>query len=396
MTPPHSIYTMHANKRGGCAVMDFGIIYEMQRPTPDGVVDEKALIDETIEQCVLADRMGFDYLWFVEHHFLTTFSGSSAPEVIIGALSRLTERIRLGFGVVVLPHEHPIRVAEKVAMADHLSDGRIEFGTGRSNSYEQQGFEVDPRDTRAIWDEALDVVCGIWRERGEFQWEGKFWNIPPRRIHPKPLQSPHPPIWVAAMQPETYTLAAEKGLGVLAFSSEAPANYTEHIERYRKDIQNAAPVGGTINAQWGNFTIGYCGEDNEAAQDLGAAAIRSFFGPNRPYVQGRRDVYKNLLEAWGGLPDHLQREFDNFLIGSASQDADDAARAIWEKLDPAMLAERGIIIAGDPDSCAAGVRAHQACGADQVLMVMQSDMIPHDKVLRSIDLFGQEVIPMFR
>ena len=399
LTPTPAVYTMHNDSTptsaGECR-MDFGIIYEMQRPTPNGIVDEKALIDETIEQCVLADRMGFDYLWFVEHHFLTTFSGSSAPEVVIGALSRLTKKIRLGFGVVVLPHEHPIRVAEKVATADHLSDGRIEFGTGRSNSYEQQGFEIDPRDTRAIWDEALDVVCGIWQEQGEFQWKGKFWNIPPRRIHPKPLQSPHPPIWVAAMQPETYTLAAEKGLGVLAFSSEAPANYTQHIQQYRKDIQNAAPVGSAVNDKWGNFTIAYCDEDNQAAQNLGAAAIRSFFGPDRPYVQGRRDVYKNLLEAWGGLPDHLQREFDNFLIGSASQDTDDAARAIWEKLEPAMLAERGIIIAGDPESCATGIRAHQECGADQVLMVMQSDMIPHDKVLRSIDLFGREVIPTFK
>lgn len=376
--------------------MDFGIIYEMQRPAPDGVVDEKALIEETIEQCVLADRVGFDYLWFVEHHFLSTFSGSSAPEVIIGALSRLTKRVRLGFGVVVLPHEHPIRVAEKVAMADHVSGGRIEFGTGRSNSYEQQGFGVDPRDTRAIWDEALDVVCGIWRERGEFRWQGNFWNIPPRRIHPKPLQSPHPPIWVAAMQPETYTLAAEKGIGVLAFSSEAPVNYTEHIRRYRQNVKGANPVGDVVNDKWGNFTIGYCGEDNAEAQKLGADAIKSFFGPDRPYTQGRRDVYKNLLEAWGGLPDHLQREFDNHLIGRASEDADDAARAIWEKLEPATLAERGVIIAGDPESCATGVRVHEACGADQVLMVMQSDMIPHEKAMSSIHLFGREVIPSFK
>ena len=376
--------------------MDFGIIYEMQRPTPDGVVDEKALIEETIEQCVWADRVGFDYVWFVEHHFLTTFSGSSAPEVIIGALASLTKRIRLGFGVVVLPHEHPIRVAEKVAMADHVSGGRIDFGTGRSNSYEQQGFEIDPRDTRAIWDEALEVVCGIWREKEEFQWEGSFWNIPPRRIHPKPQQSPHPPIWVAAMQPETYTIAAEKGLGVLAFSSEAPVNYTEHIKEYRENIKNAKPVGDVVNDKWGNFTIGYCGEDNEEAQKLGADAIKSFFGPDRPYVQGRRDVYKNLLEAWGGLPDYLQREFDNFLIGNASESDDDAARAIWEKLEPATLAERGVIIAGDPESCATGIRVHEACGADQVLMVMQTDMIPHDKVMTSIDLFGREVIPMFK
>ena len=155
-------------------------------------------------------------------------------------------------------------------------------------------------------------------------------------------------------------------------------------------------MGDVVNDKWGNFTIGYCGEDNVEAQQLGADAIRSFFGPDRPYVQGRRDVYKNLLEAWGGLPDHLQREFDNFLIGAASETEDDAARAIWEKLEPATLAERGIIIAGDPESCATGIRAHEESGADQVLMVMQTDMIPHDKVMTSIDLFGREVIPMFK
>jgi alkanesulfonate monooxygenase SsuD/methylene tetrahydromethanopterin reductase-like flavin-dependent oxidoreductase (luciferase family) len=376
--------------------MDFGIIYEMQRPSPDGVVDEKALIEETIEQAVLADKMGFDYVWFVEHHFLTTFSGSSAPEVMIGALSRLTEKIRLGFGVVVLPHEHPIRVAEKVAMADQLSGGRVDFGTGRSNPYEQQGFEIDPRDTRAMWDESLNIVPAIWQEKGEFQSEGKFWNIPPRRIHPKPLQTPHPPIWVAAMQPETYGIAAEKGIGVLAFSSEAPANYTEHIKQYRENIKKANPVGGAVNDKWANFTIGYCGEDNETAQKLGADAIKSFFAPDRPYTQGRKDVYKNLLEAWGGVPEYLQKEFDTQLIGRASDSDDDAARAIWEQLDPSTLAERGIVIAGDPDSCAAGVRVHEACGADQVLMVMQCDKIPHDKVMSSIDLFGREVIPQFR
>ena len=315
--------------------MDFGIIYEMQRPTPDGVVDEKALIEETIEQCVLADRVGFDYVWFVEHHFLTTFSGSSAPEVIIGALASLTKRIRLGFGVVVLPHEHPIRVAEKVAMADHVSGGRIDFGTGRSNSYEQQGFEVDPRDTRAIWDEgARGGVRHLAREGGVFQWEGSFWNIPPRRIHPKPQQSPHPPIWVAAMQPEDlHHRGGERGWESSPFSSEAPVNYTEHIKEYRENIKNAKPVGDVVNDKWGNFTIGYCGEDNEERPRSWARNAIKFVSsaPDRPPMcRGRRDVYKNLLEAWGGLPDHLQREFDNFLIGNASESDDDAARAIWE------------------------------------------------------------------
>ena len=112
--------------------MSFGLAYQMQRPT----LDDHAVVEETIEQCILADEMGFDYVWFVEHHFLTTFSSSPCPEVIFGALSRLTKRIRLGFGVVILPYHHPIRVAERVAMVDQLSHGRVDFGTGRSAPFE--------------------------------------------------------------------------------------------------------------------------------------------------------------------------------------------------------------------------------------------------------------------
>ena len=108
--------------------MKFSLAYEMQRP----MLNDHAVIEETIEQCILADEMGFDAVWFVEHHFLTTFSESPCPEVIFGALSRLTKRIRLGFGVSVLPYHHPVRVAERVAMVDQLSHGRVEFGTGRS------------------------------------------------------------------------------------------------------------------------------------------------------------------------------------------------------------------------------------------------------------------------
>ena len=178
--------------------MQFGLAYEMQRPT----LDDHAVVEETIEQCILADEMGFDYVWFVEHHFLTTFSCSPCPEVIFGALSRLTKRIRLGFGVVILPYHHPIRVAERVAMVDQLSHGRVDFGTGRSAPYEQTGMGIDPRYTRDMWEESLTMIPKIW-ESDTFEWEGQFWNVPPREILPKPYQKPHPPIWVAALQPAT-------------------------------------------------------------------------------------------------------------------------------------------------------------------------------------------------
>ncbi|MDE0207369.1 MAG: LLM class flavin-dependent oxidoreductase, partial [Candidatus Tectomicrobia bacterium] len=168
--------------------MKLSLAYEMQRP----VVDDHAVIEETIEQCVLADEMGFDTIWFVEHHFLTGFSMSPCPETIFGALSRLTKRIRLGFGVVILPYHHPVRVAERVAMIDHMSGGRVDFGTGRSAPYEQTGMGIDPRDTRDMWEESLSMIPKIW-EDGMFEWEGRFWNVPARDVRPKPYQQPHPP-----------------------------------------------------------------------------------------------------------------------------------------------------------------------------------------------------------
>ena len=111
--------------------MKFGLLYEVQRSMTDNKVDENLAYKETLEQCALADEMGFDYVWFVEHHFLTGFSASPCPEVMFGALSQRTKRIRIGFGVSILPYHHPVRVAERVAMVDQLTDGRVEFGTGR-------------------------------------------------------------------------------------------------------------------------------------------------------------------------------------------------------------------------------------------------------------------------
>ena len=200
--------------------MKFGLLYETQRAMEGDKVDENLLYRETLEQCAFADQMGFDYLWFVEHHFLTGFSASPCPEVLLGALSQITKRIRLGFGVSILPYHHPVRVAERVAMVDQLTNGRVEFGTGRSSAYEQTGMGIDPRDTREMWEESITMISQIWQSE-EFSWEGRFWNVPPRRVLPKPYQKPHPPMWVAGLQPSTYELAAEMGLGVLFSASFA-------------------------------------------------------------------------------------------------------------------------------------------------------------------------------
>ena len=143
--------------------MKFGLLFECQRPFQGNEVDWNSLYKETLEQCELADQMGFDSVWFVEHHFLMGFSGSPCPEVLLGALSQRTKDIRIGFGVSILPTQNPVRVAERVAMVDQLTDGRVEFGTGRSNAYEQTGLGIDPRETRDRWEEALSMIVKIWQ-----------------------------------------------------------------------------------------------------------------------------------------------------------------------------------------------------------------------------------------
>ena len=384
--------------------MQFSLAYEMQRPT----LDDHAVVEETIEQCILADEMGFDAVWFVEHHFLTTFSSSPCPEVIFGALSRLTKNIRLGFGVVILPYHHPIRVAERVAMVDQLSHGRVDFGTGRSAPYEQTGMGIDPRFTRDMWEESLSMIPKIW-ESETFQWEGKFWNVPPREILPKPYQKPHPPIWVAALQPATYQLAAEKGIGVMALGVAAPSILEPHISAYRETIKNANPVGAFVNNQWLSSCFGLCGEDNKATRELCTQSLKTFFGPGRPYVQDQKDVYSKLLEQWGGVPDHLTQNFSRYVEiqgvdggngsnGSAVDLSGGSALAqkIWEEFDADTLAERGVIVAGDPESCIEAVKLHEATGVDQIQFLMATETVGHADVMKSIEMFGKHVIPAFK
>ena len=381
--------------------MQFGLAYEMQSPT----LDDHAVIEETIEQCIFADEMGWDYVWFVEHHFLTGFSMSPCPEVIYGALSRLTKRIRLGFGVVVLPYHHPVRVAERVAMVDHLSKGRVDFGTGRSAAYEQTGMGIDPRDTRDMWEESLTMVPKIW-ESDMFEWDGRFWKVPPRKVLPKPYQQPHPPIWVAALQPSTYELAAQKGIGVMALGISAPSILEPHVKAYKENIKKANPVGKYVTNQWLSATMGYCGEDNQEARELCASSLKTFFGPDRPYLQDQKDVYQKLIEQWGGVPDHLKQNFVRYISDDEKQSGDGEGldlsgggalvQQIWRDLDADTLVERGVIVAGDPESCIRAVKQHEATGVDQLQFLMATDTIPHEKVMKSIEMFGKHVIPEFK
>jgi len=205
---------------------------------------EQRAYDEAFEQIQLADKLGFHTTWHVEHHFREGRSHSPAPEVIIGALSKCTENLRLGFGVTLMPHAFtpPMRVAEKVATADILSKGRVEWGTGRSTPMEQIAFGVDREASRDQWQEAIQAVVGMW-ESEYFEYHGKFLDFPRRMVTPKPYQDPHPPCWMAATSDGSAAVAGSLGLGLLSFSIMQPIQkMAKHIEGYRKGAAQAKPL----------------------------------------------------------------------------------------------------------------------------------------------------------
>ena len=180
--------------------MKFGIFYEHQLPRPWSEGSEQRLFQEALDQIELADRLGIDYAWEVEHHFLEEYSHSAAPEVFLAAASQRTKYIRLGHGIVLMPpsYNHPARVAERIATLDLVSNGRVEFGTGESASRaELEGFGIDPATRRAQWRETVEQTANLLAMDPYPGFEGKFFSMPCRNLVPKPVQRPHPPLWVA-------------------------------------------------------------------------------------------------------------------------------------------------------------------------------------------------------
>ena len=185
--------------------MKFGIIYELCRPLPfDGFLSEEDTFWQAVEQIVLAEAVGFDVVWAVEHHFLEGYSLSSAPEVFLAAVAQHTTRIRIGHAVRLLPppFNHPVRSAEMAATLDIMSRGRLEMGMGRSITEEELGgFGVATEDSRPMLDEVMPEIVKMWTTDEYPGYSGRHFSMPPRKVLPKPLQQPHPPLWMACTQP---------------------------------------------------------------------------------------------------------------------------------------------------------------------------------------------------
>ena len=365
-------------------VLKFGYFNQLQHPKPWSSDDpDYDLTWNAVKQAVQAEAVGFHSYWQTEHHFYREIGHSAAPEVFLAALAQHTKTIRLGTGVVVLPCNHPYRVAEQISTLDILSNGRVEFGTGRGASiYHIEAFGVTQEESRDVWEEALGVICSLFLNDKFPGHDGKYFkNLPPRHLTPKPVQKPHPPLWVAATQPSTFELAAKKGLGVLGLTTIAPEDLNEAVQAYRQAQKSCTPIGGFANHKIAAYSLAFIDSDDRRGRDIACAGARWYLGDNNAELQALRfnTVTQGITNQYHA--EIIQRGKDRLgIIRSRTND---------------QLIDEGIVIGGNPDTVCRSIEKWAKVGIDEILLMMQLGYTSHDQVMRALELFGNYVIPRF-
>lgn len=349
--------------------MQFGIFYEHQIPRPWKEGDEHRLYKEALDQVEVADRLGIEFAWEVEHHFLEEYSHSSAPEVFLAACSQRTKNIRLGHGIVQMPpnFNHPARVAERIATLDLVSDGRVEWGTGESSARQElEGFGINYMEKRDMWIEATRECAKMMCMSPYPGYKGKYFSMPHRSLVPKPLQKPHPPLWVACSNRDTIRLAAKLGIGALTFAFVDPSEAKYWVEEYYNVFKNECePIGRTVNPNVAMVTGFMCHENSQVAVERGLEGFQFFgYALAHYYITGT----------------HLPGRTD-----------------IWQEFQekgPSLGGPTGGI--GSPDEVRANLGEFEEMGVDQVIFIQQAGNNQHEHIIESLDLFADRVLPDFK
>ena len=363
--------------------MKLDIMYEIDAPKPwDGEhpygqrnAEQKAY-KNTLEQVRLADQVGFNTVWLVEHHFREGRSHCPASDVVHGAFSQITENIRLGFGVCLMPHEFtpPMRVAEKVATVDVLSGGRVEWGTGRSTPMEQMAFGVDIERSKEKAQAAIKSVVGMWGEE-YYEEHSEFLDFPRRMVTPKPVQDPHPAPWMAATSEGSSELAGSLGMGLLSFAILQPvSSMAKTIGAYRDAAAKAQPITKVRNDRVAAYTLAHCAPTMSKAEENDVWESVWWW-------------YHNLAQftlewEFSHLPQDQQDKYFPFLKQHADGD-----------FDPRAFNDMDMIIVGDPDQCMEKVLKYESIGVDQLICYQTFGHLEHEAVMQSIELLGKEIAP---
>ncbi|WP_228853306.1 LLM class flavin-dependent oxidoreductase [Aegicerativicinus sediminis] len=358
--------------------MKFGIFIDLQLPRPWNEGDEKELFHQALEQVELADKLGIDYVWAQEHHFLEEYSHSSAPEVFLAACSQRTQKIRLGHGIVLMSpkYNHPVRIAERLSTLDILSNGRLDWGSGESGSrLELEGFGIDFVDKRPMWAESLRETAKMMSMTPYPGYKGTYFSMPHRNVVPKPVQKPHPPIWAACSNRDSVKMSAQLGIGALTFAfinaEEAKFWVDEYYETFKKECD---PIGQAVNPNIAMLTGFMCHKDADRAVELGYEGAQYFaFGLGHFWRDGIHKPGKtNLWEQFKNRP--------------TTQD----------KLLERERKKAGMTGIGSPEQLIKNFRALENAGVDQLILLHQCGKYKHEHICESLKLFASEVLPEFK
>ncbi|MGW8378048.1 LLM class flavin-dependent oxidoreductase [Streptomyces sp. ODS28] len=355
--------------------MKFSLFFEMQLASPTRE-SERRIFHDSVEQAVLADQLGYHAVWAVEHHGLREYAHSSAPEVFLSYVAARTENIRIGHGVTLTAHRynHPIRIAERVATLDILSNGRVNWGSGKSGTRtEQHAFETDIPSLADQWLEAQRLIPRVWCE-DVVEWKGDFFRIPPTQVVPKPVQEPHPPMFAACSTPSSSVQAGELGLGSLNFSAGTQKKLTQRVRRYREAVAAAEPAGEAVTDHYACTPMSTVLEDDRRACAYGFRGASFFWQSQMKYYGGEQRPLGPLDADAGPLSE------------------EDLQRAMDERLAP-DTPMTGVI--GSPEVCRKQIERFEEAGVDELILVMQMGTVPHEVVMESIRTFGEQVLPHF-
>lgn len=354
--------------------MRFDLFYELAVPDFTGLNDRQ-VFTQSLDEIALADGAGFEGVWLVEHHFYHQYSHSSAPETFMGAITQRTERMRIGHGIVLLPFKHPVMVAERVATLDVISGGRIDVGVGRGLSpLEYEAFGGLMEESRARVDESVEILRRCWADR-PFSFDGRFWSLPEIDVVPKPLQKPHPPLWTAAVTPDTFVRAADQGFGVLAGPFKPLFMVAEDRDRF---AARCLELGRDPRQLGFGMTLGVVvHEDHARAREIAERNIRWF--------------YEQLLRLTGPALERGGESYRYYREELATLRALTGGTPSLDALDAA-----GMVIAGSPEYVIDRFRKLANTGIDHVLCAVAAGGVPHADALHTIELMGEHVIPALR
>ena len=330
---------------------------------------------ELVEQAIHAEKWGFDSFGVSEQHYAIGGISTSCPEVLFAYLFSLTKTLRFAHAITLMPKSvnHALRIASRTAVQDILSDGRIELGIGRGNTtLALRAFGVDLDHSRAEVHEGIQVLKKAFTE-DPFMFYGEHYRVPPRSLIPKPIQSPHPPMYMAATSPESHTMAAGLGIGVFSWSNYMGYEpLAESIAAYNKAADAEEGIGNYVDRRRvGALLQAYCAESDEVAREEAGAG-------NVKWLQIALDGYPRLAKV-----------AESYAYMAKVQEVSEKATNLEY-----FQESSGSAVFGSPESCIRSIEKLQDCGVDT--LALRIDSVPHDKIMKSIEMFGRYVIPHFK